>query len=61
MSCHEDRESDGLYIVRVIDAETGDQVAVTWASTRAHCDARLSAMRERYDTPDAYRFEVEEA
>ena len=39
----------------------GGDVETTWAKTRAHASIRVSALRERYDTPDAYRFETEEA
>lgn len=59
MSRHEDRDADGLHIVRVIEIETGRRVETTWAKTRAQADTKVSALRERYDTPDAYRFEVE--
>lgn len=61
MSRHEDREAESLFIIRVIDVETGKPVETTWAKTRAHVSIRLSALRERYDTPDTYRFETEEA
>ena len=59
MSRREDREAEGYYCVRVFDAGTGRLIEQhadkTW---RAH-DARVSALRDRYDTPDAYRFELE--
>ena len=60
MSRYEDREAEGFYIIRVIDVETGKPVETTWAKTRAHASIRLDALRERYDTPDVYRFETEE-
>lgn len=59
MSRYEEREAESFYTIRVIDLETGQTVETTWAKSRAHCDIRVSAMRERYDTPDAYRIEVE--
>lgn len=61
MSCREDREASGRYVIRVLDAETGHPVETTWASSRNHCALRLSALQERYDTPGAYIFETEEA
>lgn len=59
MSRHEDRDADGMYIVRVIEIETGRHVETTWAKTQAQADTKVSALRARYDTPDTYRFEVE--
>lgn len=59
MSRHEDREADGLYIVRVIETETGRHVETTWTKTRAQADIKATALRERYDTPETYRFEVD--
>ena len=59
MSRHEDREADGLYWVRVFDAETGLLVEQHADKTRRAHDARVSALRDRYDTPGACRFELE--
>lgn len=60
MSRHEDREAEGYYCVRVFDAETGRLIEQhadkTW---RSHC-LRVSVLRDRYDTPDAYRIEVDQ-
>ena len=60
MSRHEEREAESFYTIRVIDLETGQAIETTWAKSRRHCDQRVSALRERYDSPDAYRIEVEE-
>lgn len=59
MSRREDREADGYYCVRVFDAETGRLIEQHADATRRAHDARVSALRDRYDTADAYRFELE--
>lgn len=59
MSRNEDREADGYYCVRVFDAETGRLIEQYADATRRAHDARVSALRDRYDTPGACRFELE--
>lgn len=60
MSRYEDREADGLYWVRVFDAETGRLIEQHADKARRSHYARASALRDRYDTPDAYRIEVDQ-
>lgn len=60
MSRYEDREAEGYYCVRVFDAETGRLIEQHADKTRRAHDARVSALRDRYDTPDAYRIEVDQ-